>query len=92
MGHTYDKSTGWPFGANSALPEANLFLGTNSASPEPVLGYLLPVNLAGGHSSNCDAHVYESGSGSVSTSGVIPPRPNPASTLILASERHLTSL
>jgi hypothetical protein len=33
---------------------------TNSASSEPSLDYLLPVNPAGGHSFNCDAYVYES--------------------------------
>jgi hypothetical protein len=28
-------------------------------SPEPGLGYLLPANLVGGHSFNCDTHDYE---------------------------------
>jgi hypothetical protein len=63
MGYTYRKSTRWPSGANSASPEANLILRTNAASPEPDLGYLLPTNPVGGHSFNCDTHVYESWSG-----------------------------
>jgi hypothetical protein len=60
MGHIYDKSAGCRSGANSASPEVNLALGTNSASPKPGIGYLLPTNLAGGHSFNCGVHVYES--------------------------------
>jgi hypothetical protein len=59
----YDKSAGWSLGANSTLPEVNLGLATNSASPEPGLGYLLPANPAGDHSFNCGTHVYESWSG-----------------------------
>jgi hypothetical protein len=60
MGRIYDKSAGWPSGANFASPEANLGLGTNSALLEPSLGYLLLANPAGDHSFNCIAHVYES--------------------------------
>jgi hypothetical protein len=63
MGHAYDKSVGSSSGANSTSPEDSLNLGTNSASPEPGLGYLLHVNLAGDHSFNYVAHVYESWSG-----------------------------
>jgi hypothetical protein len=44
----YDKSTGWPSDANSALPEVNLSLGTNSAWSEHGLSYLLPANPMGG--------------------------------------------
>ena len=57
MGHTYDKSAGWPSGAYFASPEDDLILGTNSASPEPGLDYLLPMNPVEGHSFNCVAHV-----------------------------------
>jgi hypothetical protein len=60
MERTYDRSAGWPSGANSASPEVDLGLGTNSASPEPQLGYLLPTNPAGDQSFNCVSHVYES--------------------------------
>jgi hypothetical protein len=60
IGHAYDKSVGRPSGENSASPEADLNLETNSASCEPELGYLLPVNPARGHSFNCVAHVRES--------------------------------
>jgi hypothetical protein len=63
MGHTYDKSAGCSSGASSILPAASLNLGTNFASPESGLSYLLPVNPAGGHSFNYVAHIYESWSG-----------------------------
>jgi hypothetical protein len=59
MGHTYDKSADWSSGANSTSPEADQNFGTNSTLLEPNLRYLLPVNLAGGHSFNYDAYVYE---------------------------------
>jgi hypothetical protein len=49
----------WPSGRNYAKPEVGLSLGTNSASPEPDLGYLLPANPAEDHSSHCVLHVYE---------------------------------
>jgi hypothetical protein len=58
----YDKSVGWPSGANSSLPKVDFGLRKTSASPEPDLGYLLPVNPAGGHSFNCITHVFKSGS------------------------------
>jgi hypothetical protein len=55
----YDKSTCKPSSANSASPKVKLGPGTNSASPEPDLSYLLPANPAGGHSFNCGTHVFE---------------------------------
>jgi hypothetical protein len=54
------QSVGWTSGGNYASPEAGLSIRTNSASPEPGLGYLLPVNLAGGHSFHYVTHIYES--------------------------------
>jgi hypothetical protein len=59
----YDKSAGWPSGANSSSPEVDLDLGANSASPEPGLVYLLPTNPAGGHSFDYGTHVFQSWSG-----------------------------
>jgi hypothetical protein len=50
----YDKSVGWPSGANSASLEVDF---------GPGLSYMLPTNPAGGHSFNYGAHVYESWSG-----------------------------
>jgi hypothetical protein len=55
MGHAYTKVR--------AEPREETSLGTNSASPEPDLGYPLPANPVGGHSFNCVVHVYESWSG-----------------------------
>jgi hypothetical protein len=55
-----EKSASWPSGARSASLEASSILRTNSTSPEPSLGYLLPVNPVGGHSFNRVMHVYES--------------------------------
>ena len=91
----YDKSAGWPSGANSASPEVDLGLGTNSASPEPGLGYLLPVNPAGGHSFNCGRLCHTSSNlrtGSVATSGGLSPRPSPVLTSISAKGNTPTSL
>jgi hypothetical protein len=45
---------------NSTSPEVESDIKTNSASPEPGLGYLLPMNPVGGHSFNYGAHVFES--------------------------------
>jgi hypothetical protein len=47
------QSEWWTSRGNYASPEADLSLETNSASPEPGLGYLLPANPVGGHSFNC---------------------------------------
>jgi hypothetical protein len=60
MGCRYVKSAGWPSGANSASPEVELSLGTNSTSPEPRLGCLIYVNLAGDHSFNHASRIFES--------------------------------
>jgi hypothetical protein len=38
------------------LRVVGLILGTNSASSEPGLGYLLPTNAAEGHSFDCVLH------------------------------------
>jgi hypothetical protein len=48
----YNKSAGWPSGANSASPEVDLGL-----------DYVLLANPAGGHSIRCITHVFESLSG-----------------------------
>jgi hypothetical protein len=87
----YNESTGWPSSVNSASPEVDLGLGTNSASPKLGLGYLLPTNFAGGYSFNYGAHVFESGTSSVATSGGLPPRPSLALTTIFVTERRPTS-
>jgi hypothetical protein len=51
---------GWSSGGNYASPEAGFSLGTNSASSEPGLGYLLLANPAGGHTFNCVVYKCES--------------------------------
>jgi hypothetical protein len=47
------QSACWTSRGNYTSPEADLSLKTNSASPKPGLGYLLPANPAEGHSFNC---------------------------------------
>jgi hypothetical protein len=59
----YDKSAGWPSGANSASPEVDLSLGANSASLKPGIGYLLAANPTGGHSFDYGTHIFKSWSG-----------------------------
>jgi hypothetical protein len=74
-------------GANSASVEAGLSLKTNSTSPKPGLDYLLPANLAGGHSFNCVTHVYESWSGLGHGLGRTSASPEPAFSLDISNER-----
>ena len=68
----YDKSVGWPSGANSASLEVDF---------GPGLSYMLPTNPAGGHSFNYGAHVFESWNGLGRDLGRTSASPEPGSNL-----------
>jgi hypothetical protein len=77
----YDKSTSWPSAANSASPEVDPGLGTNSSSPKLSLGYLFTANPVGGHSFNCGVHVFDSWDGLGRGLGRTSVSPEPGSDL-----------
>jgi hypothetical protein len=76
MGRTIRQECRMALGRELCLAEGDLGLGTNFASPEPGLVYLLPANT---------------GAGSVVTSGGLLPRPSPTLASISTTERRPTS-
>jgi hypothetical protein len=83
----YDKSAGWPSGANPTLPKVDSGLGTNATLPRPGLGYLLPANPTGGHSFNCGVHVFESWNELDRDLGQTSASPKPSSNLDIRNKK-----
>jgi hypothetical protein len=87
----YDKSAGWPSGANSASLEVDFGLGQNSASREPGLDTCSSRILQEATPSTVVRTSTNPGAGSVVTSVGFPPRASPAPAAISATERRPTS-
>jgi hypothetical protein len=90
-GTRIQQSVGWPSGRNYASPKTGLGLGTNSASPDPVLATCSPRIQQEATPSTVPCTSTNPGAGSIMASGRLLPRPRTASTSILSMKGRPTS-